>query len=116
MPAATPGEASPGASGTWARPFGIAAVATLLCAGYALAGDARTEPIKIAVFEFELEDMSAAGGTGASPDEGGRPLAFQEGNMEPKIETLVIVGCGALLTLCMAEICWTALVEGSRLW
>lgn len=45
------------------------AVAILVCAGHALAGDARAEPVKIAVFDFELEDMSAAGGTGASPDE-----------------------------------------------
>jgi len=62
----------------------VAAIAIGLCAGYAHAGDAPpatagaeqsgappegTAPIKIAIFDFELEDRSAAGGTGASPDE-----------------------------------------------
>jgi hypothetical protein len=45
-------------------------VAATCWAGCAFAVDApgSSPPIKIAVFDFELEDFSAAGGTGASPD------------------------------------------------
>ena len=63
---AGPGARSRVAGGKWAR---LTAVAIVLCAGYASAGDASPALIKIAVFDFELEDMSAAGGTGAGPDE-----------------------------------------------
>jgi hypothetical protein len=48
-------------------PLLLAAMAIMLCAGPALAGDApqnAATPIKIAVFDFELEDFSAAGGAG----------------------------------------------------
>ena len=55
--------------------MGIAAMAMMLCAGSAGMHAAESgaqqaaAPIKIAVFDFELEDRSAAGDTGASPVE-----------------------------------------------
>ena len=55
--------------------MGIAAMAMILCAGSAGMHAAESgaqqaaAPIKIAVFDFELEDRSAAGDTGASPVE-----------------------------------------------
>ncbi len=66
-----------------ASALGVAALAIDFCAGSAFAGDVPessstvesgvrqqgTAPIKIAVFDFELEDLSAAGGTGVSPVE-----------------------------------------------
>jgi Protein of unknown function (DUF2380) len=55
-----------------ARCFGLAAVVVCCWIGCAAAGDvpaASAPPIKIAVFAFELEDLSAAGGQEPSPIE-----------------------------------------------
>jgi Protein of unknown function (DUF2380) len=55
--------------------IGIVAIVMMLCAGSAGMHAAESgaqpaaAPIKIAVFDFELEDRSAAGDTGASPVE-----------------------------------------------
>ena len=50
--------------------LGLAAVALYCCAVYAAADSLppATSPIKIAVFEFELEDFSAAGQTKSVPE------------------------------------------------
>ena len=54
-----------------ARWFGPASVAAFCWTGCAAADDvaAAAAPIKIAVFPFELEEFSAAGEQGSSPDE-----------------------------------------------
>ncbi len=56
---------------TWAAILGAAALAFSLSAACAADSSAQqgTAPIKIAVFDFELEDFSAAHGAGTSPVE-----------------------------------------------